>query len=409
MSEQTWGRVDAEGNVYVTEAGTERLVGAFPDATADEALAYFVRKFDDINTALVILERRLASSAQHSAKELRASLTHINELLEAGVGVGDFAALRTRATAAAALVETANEQTSAENAAAKERVLAERTAIVEQIEKLANGNLDSLNWKKTTAEVDTLFASWQATQRDHVKVDKGAADELWKRFRNARATLDRARRTHFSGVDAETKKVKSAKEALIAQAEALVGTPAEKALPAYRTLLEQWKKSGRASKKVDDALWAKFKAAGDAIYAQKQAADTAEDESFAGNLEIKRALLAEGQVILTMTDREQARAVLSGIQKRWEAAGKVPRASIKDIEGGMRKLELAVKKLDDDAWSASDPEKLARQEGLAGAIHAKVAKLEAELAAATKAGDKKLIAELTTAIDQQKSWLTVIS
>ena len=58
MSEQTWGRVDAEGNVYVTEAGTERLVGAFPDATADEALAYFVRKFDDMIGRADLLDMR---------------------------------------------------------------------------------------------------------------------------------------------------------------------------------------------------------------------------------------------------------------------------------------------------------------------------------------------------------------
>ena len=409
MSEQNWGRVDAEGNVYVTEAGVERLVGAFPDATADEALAYFVRKFDDINTALVILERRLASPAAHSAKELRASLAHINELLAGGVGVGDFSALRSRALAATVTVDAAAEQAGAENAAAKERIVGERTTIVEAIEKLASGNLDSLNWKKTSAEVDALFGQWQATQKDHIKIDKATADELWKRFRNARATLDRARRTHFSQADAETKKVKTAKEGLIAQAEALANSPADQALPAYRALLESWKKCGRASKKLDDALWAKFKAAGDAIYANKQAVDSAEDESFAGNLEAKRALLAEGQAILSMTDREQARALLSSIQKRWEAAGKVPRASIKDIEGGLRKLEMTVKKLDDEAWSASDPEKLARQEGLAGAISVKIAKLEADLAKATAAGDTKLADELTTAIEQQRSWLKVIS
>ena len=35
---------------------------------------------------------------------------------------------------------------------------------------------------------------------------------------------------------------------------------------AYRDLLEQWKGAGRAGKKADDALWARFKAAGGALY-----------------------------------------------------------------------------------------------------------------------------------------------
>ena len=73
------------------------------------------------------------------------------------------------------------------------------------------------------------------------------------------------------------------------------------------------------------------------------------------------------------------------------------------------KLEQAVKKLEDDAWSSSNPEKQARQEGLAGAIEAKIAKLESELSDATKAKDTKKVAELTEAIATQKSWLGVLA
>ena len=36
-----WGRVDDEGTVYVREADGERAVGQYPDATPEEALAYF--------------------------------------------------------------------------------------------------------------------------------------------------------------------------------------------------------------------------------------------------------------------------------------------------------------------------------------------------------------------------------
>jgi len=47
----------------------------------------------------------------------------------------------------------------------------------------------------------------------------------------------------------------------------------------YRELLDQWKTSGRAGKKVDDALWARFKAAGDALYGariEREAVDAEE-------------------------------------------------------------------------------------------------------------------------------------
>ena len=36
----TFGRVDAENNVFVTDNGVERRVGQYPNVTPDEALAY---------------------------------------------------------------------------------------------------------------------------------------------------------------------------------------------------------------------------------------------------------------------------------------------------------------------------------------------------------------------------------
>jgi hypothetical protein len=406
MSDNTWGRVDETGKVFVRDTDGEREVGSYPDVSADEALAYFVRKFDDISVSLNLLERRVATGAP--AGEIAKGIAGVKKAIADGIGVGDFESLRTRVSALDVKLEGAQEEANEHREEAKKEAIAKRTAIVEEIEALASGPLDKLNWKNTSAQVDALFERWQTEQKSSAKLPKDVADDLWKRFRNARATLDRGRRTHFATVESAGKEVKTRKEALIAQAEALVTGSNERSIDAYRALLEEWKKAGRASKKVDDALWSRFKAAGDAVYAKKKEADDAEDASFADNLVAKEAILAEGQVLLTMTNREEARALLSGLQRRWDAAGKVPRAKVKDVEGGMRKLELAVKKLDDDAWSAADPEKQARQEGLAGAIEAKIAKLEAELQAATAAKDTKKAAEITEAIATQKSWLAVL-
>jgi hypothetical protein len=407
MAENTWGRVDATGTVFVRDTDGEREVGAFPDVTAEEALAYFVRKYDDLAVSINLLERRVATGSP--VNDLVKGLEATKKTLEAGVGVGDFASLRTRVAALeeklAGAKDAANEQRGVE----REAAIAARTELVGKIEAIASSNLNSVNWKNTTAQVDALFEQWQASQKSSTKLPKDVADELWKRFRNARASIDKARRAHFANVDTAGKEVKARKEKLIAAAEALATSKDERTITAYRELLEEWKTAGRASKKGDDALWSRFKAAGDALYSAKAEKDAAEDESFAGNLVVKEQILAEGQVLLKMTNRDEARAVLSGLQKKWDAAGKVPRAKVKDIEGGMRKLELAVKKLDDDAWSSSNPEKQARQEGLAGAIADKIAKLEAQLKAASAEKDSKKVAEITEAIATQKSWLAVVA
>lgn len=406
MTETNWGRVDASGTVFVRDGETERKVGAFPDASADEALSYFVRKFEDIAVSLNLLERRIATGSPIA--DIVKNVAVVKSSISAGVGVGDFEALRTRLAALESKLDGAKAEAESHREELKAQALQDRIAIVEKIEAIAASDLSRVNWKNTSTEVDALFAQWQTSQRSGAKVNKDQADELWKRFRNARAAVDRARRAHFATADAVAKEVKSRKESLISEAEALQERGGDNAIAMYRELLDSWKKAGRASKKIDDAMWVRFKAAGDALYLKKKEADEAEDASFADNLIAKQAILNDGQTLFTMTDRDSARSLLISLQKRWDAAGKVPRAKVKDLEGAMRKLELAVKKLDDDAWSSSNPDKAARTDSLADAIADKIAKLERELAVATSTGDKTKIASVTEAIDVQKSWLAVL-
>src|SRR5699024_2528617 len=58
-----WGRVDESNNVYVREGDSERMVGQFPDGNAEEALAYFTRKFDDLAGQVHLLEQRINSGS----------------------------------------------------------------------------------------------------------------------------------------------------------------------------------------------------------------------------------------------------------------------------------------------------------------------------------------------------------
>ena len=53
-----WGRVDDTGTVFVREADGEREVGQYPDGTAEEALAYFERKFTELAGQVTLLEQR---------------------------------------------------------------------------------------------------------------------------------------------------------------------------------------------------------------------------------------------------------------------------------------------------------------------------------------------------------------
>ncbi len=172
--------------------------------------------------------------------------------------------------------------------------------------------------------------------------------------------------------------------------------------------MDAWKATGRAGKKHDDSLWAQFKAAGDVLYSAKSELDARDNEEFAANLELKRALLDEAEPLLGETDRAKARTILTSIQTRWDAIGKVPRDKVKSVEDRLRKIEAAVRKLDDEHWQKNNPERKARSEGLASQLQDAIVKLEDELAEAKASGDAKRIREAQEALDARKAWLGAI-
>lgn len=404
-NENTWGRVDETGTVYVTDRDVERAVGQYPDGTPDEALAYFVRKYVELEGQVRLLEQRARAGAP--AADVAKTVAALTSALESPAAVGDLEALRTRVAALSTTVEKLTEEQKAEAAAAVEAAIAERTAIVTAAEAIAARDPQTIQWKQATAELDALFTRWKDHQQNGPRLPKKQGDELWKRFRAARSTVESHRRSFFAGLDAEHKEVRARKQALVDKAVALA-PQGSGGIPAYRRLLDEWKTAGRAGKKIDDALWEQFKAAGDALYAAKAEVDARDNEEFSANLAVKFALLDEAAPLLTATDRVQARNTLSSIQRRWEAAGKVPRDQVRVVEDRLRQIELAVKKLEEDHWNRTDPEKKARSEGLAAQLEQAIAGLEADLAAATAAKDAKRIAEVTEALEARRAWLAAV-
>ncbi|MFC6234546.1 DUF349 domain-containing protein, partial [Leucobacter soli] len=297
-----------------------------------------------------------------------------------------------------------SEKQKAEREAARAEALAKREAIVAEAERLAAQPEASIRWKDTGAAFEQLFTDWQEIQRHGASVPKGQADALWKRFRSARQTFDTARRGHFAKMDANNKEVKQAKERLIAQAEALAPRGVD-GIHAYRSLLDEWKTVGRASRKLDDQLWARFKAAGDGLYAAKAAEIALQDEEYAGNLTAKEALLAEAEPLLQEKDRIAARKRLTELQLKWDEVGRVPREALRDVEGRLRKIEDHVKGLEDEHWRSTNPETKARSEGLRGQLEASIAELTAEIDAAK---DPKTKAEAEQKLATQQSWLAAL-
>jgi hypothetical protein len=398
---ETFGRVDADGTVHVLDGEDWRVVGSYPDGTPEEALAYFQRKYADLSASVVLAEQRMKASA--NPKDLRQQVLKLDKELVAPAAVGNLNALRERVQVLLSGLPALEEKRKAETETQVKEALEYRKNLVSEMEKLAAGDPEKIRWKETTTAMAELFEKWQNHQQTGARIPKKEADELWGRFRKARTGLEKARRAHFNLLDERSKEAKSVKRDLIAKAEELAAKGAD-GIPTYRALLEKWKAAPRASRSVEDSLWAQFKAAGDVLYQEKVAQDKKDDEANSINAESKTALIEEFMDILTLNDRDKASARLRAFHQKYQAIGPVPKSQLRSLDDKVKKFDQHVKTLEEEFWSKNDPEKKARSESMADQLRVSIAQLETQIASASGAEKTALEAELAT----KNEWLKVV-
>ncbi len=402
-----WGRVEGDGHVFLTIDGEEHPVGQYPDVSNDEALAYFARKYDDVVAQIVLLEQRVASKAPTT--DMQKTVTHLREQLAERNMVGDIRSAEGRLDTLSTQITELEKAEKAQHDAVRAAELAAREAIVAEAEAISGTDPAQVQWKTSSARMNELFESWKAAQKSGVRLGRSNEDALWKRFRAARTVFDRHRRAYFSQLDSNNSAAKAAKEKLIAEAEALsTSTDWGFAAGEYRRLMDEWKASPRASRKDDDALWARFRAAQDVFFSSRQAANDEIDQEYAANLKVKEALLEEASGILPVKDIAAAKKALQSIHDRWEEAGKVPRADMGRIEAGLRRIEDAVRQAEDEKWQRSNPETKARTNSALTQLESAIAGLKDDLAEAEKAGDQRKIKAAKEALEARQAWLDQI-
>ncbi|GAA2954785.1 DUF349 domain-containing protein [Microbacterium schleiferi] len=389
------------------EADQWRVVGQYPDGTAEEALAYYERKFADLASEVTLLEVRHRRGGA-SAADLRATAATLSGKISGASAVGDLAALSARVDA---LTASLTEASAAEAAQAREAVdaaITERTQLVEQAEAIAARDPKTVQWKTASAEMSSLFDQWQSHQQNGPHLPKSISQSLWKRFRDARATVDKHRREFYAELDEAHKAVRERKNRLVERAEALAPR-GEDGIGAYRDLLNEWKAAGRAGKKVDDALWARFKAAGDALYSARAGREAAEVEASKEKIDAKRELIERARPILDMADLAAARSALTAIQRSWDDIGRIfPREQERALDDELRKIEVSVRAREDAEWTRNNPETTARANDMTRQLYDAIEKLEAELAEATARKDQRAMKKASDALDARRAWLRAL-
>ncbi len=108
---------------------------------------------------------------------------------------------------------------------------------------------------------------------------------------------------------------------------------------------------------------------------------------------------------MPVKDVEAAKKAFRDIADRWDAAGKVPRDRMKELEGRIRAVEQAIRSIEDDAWKRSDPEKSARANDMVAKLEDAIAEVEKDLEKARAAGNEKKVKDLEDNLASRQSFL----
>jgi len=393
----SYGRVDPDGTVHVRTVAGERAVGQVPGVPAEEAMAFFTRRYDALELEVSLLERRIASGAL-SADDAAASVRTVRSAVDGAHAVGDLDGLLVRLDALAPRLAEQRAAKRAEKARATEEARAAKLAFVEEAEKLAAGN----DWRGGVNRFRALLDQWKTLPR----LDRTTDDELWHRFSSARTTYTRRRKAQFAQQNEQRDSARTVKEELVAEAEALAGsTEWGSTTGAYRELMTRWKAAGAAPRGVDETLWRRFRAAQDTFFAAKTAAMSEQDAEFRVNAEAKEALLAEAEAKLPIRDPAAGRAMYRDLLERWSALGKVPRDSIRPLDNRLRAIEQAVDQAEEDRWRRTNPEARARAEETAAKLEAQISQLEDSATAAEARGETRKAEDARASAATYREWL----
>ena len=399
-----FGRVGEDGTVFVRTSEGEKPVGSYPGKSAEEALAYFVRKFEALASEVALTAARITSGAMvpqdayEAVKKLRQQVRELN-------GVGDLDALAQSVEQIEPLIEGHREAyeakkaaESAVKAARREQILVEKEKIVAEAESLAL----SENWKATGDRLKSLLDEWKAAPR----LDKKSDADFWKRFSASRNKFDKRRRTHFAQLEATTSKVTEAKNAIITEAEKLAtSTDWVATARRFKVLMDSWKAAGRGKKNDDAKNWARFKAAQDQFFAAKNADLEKREVSMTANLAKREELIVQIEALIPFTDVKAAKNSFRELMRSWEKIGITHRDKRASFDARVEKVEAEIKAAEADVWRKTDPAAKARAAEVVAQLTESVENYTKIAAKAQSAGNEKKAKEALESAEARKVWL----
>ncbi len=162
-------------------------------------------------------------------------------------------------------------------------------------------------------------------------VAKELREDLWAEFKDASANINKKYQTFFEERKAREQKNEEAKNALCDKIEEIDFTVFksfndwEQATAQIIALQNEWKTLGFASRKVNNALFARFRQRCDEFFTAKATYFKSVKEEYAANLAKKTALAERAEALKDSTDWRKSTDEFVELQKQWKTIGAVPK------------------------------------------------------------------------------------
>ena len=197
----------------------------------------------------------------------------------------------------------------------------------EEFCQLAEKLAESENVIEAFRELQKLHEQW----KEFGPVAKEYREQIWDRFKAATATVNKRYQAHFEGIKEQHAENLAKKTALcekveeIAQREVADSNQWNAFSKEIEDIQKEWKTIGFASKKENQKVYDRFRAACDKFFGRKREFYTEYKDNINSNLDKKVAICEQAEALKTSKDWKKTAEQLIELQQQWKEIGAVPR------------------------------------------------------------------------------------
>ena len=201
--------------------------------------------------------------------------------------------------------------------------------LCERAEALA----DSDNAVAAFREIQKLHDEW----KEYGPVDKAHRETIWERFKAATSVVNKKHQAYFESQKGNQQQNLEAKTALcekveeIAEREVKDSNTWNALSKEIENIQKEWRTIGFASKKDNQKIYDRFRAACDKFYASKRDFYSGFKDQMQENMDKKIALCEQAEAVVNSTEWKKTSDYLINLQKQWKEIGPVSRKKSEQI------------------------------------------------------------------------------